>query len=107
MSVSTQPDTTPPSVPANLAAQAVSSTQINLSWNASTDNVGVTGYKIYRDGAFLKSSTVTPVQDSGLTPGTTYSYTVSAFDAAGNESAQTAAVTGSTPAPDTRRRPRP
>jgi glucose/arabinose dehydrogenase/chitodextrinase len=99
-SVSTQPDTTPPSVPTNLATQVVSSTQINLSWSASTDNVGVTGYNIYRGGTFLKSSTVTPVQDAGLTPGTTYSYTVSSYDAAGNESAQTAAVTGSTPAPD-------
>ena len=41
-------------MPANLAAQVVSSTQINLSWNLSADNVGVAGYKIYRDGTFLK-----------------------------------------------------
>ena len=67
-SVSTQTDTTPPSVPANLAAQVVSSTQINLSWNASTDNVGVVGYNIYRDGTFLKSSTVTPGPGCGPRP---------------------------------------
>ena len=66
VSVSTQRDTTPPSVPANLAAQVVSSTQINLSWNFSADDVGVAGYKIYRDGMFLKKPTVTPIQDLGI-----------------------------------------
>ena len=95
------PDTVPPSVPTGLAAQVVSSTQINLSWSPSTDNVGVTGYRVYRDGSLVNTVTVVPVQDSGLTPDTTYRYTVSAIDAAGNESAQTAAVVASTPAPDT------
>jgi glucose/arabinose dehydrogenase/PKD repeat protein/fibronectin type 3 domain-containing protein len=98
--VSTDNDTTPPSAPADLAAQVVSSTQITLSWRQSDDNVGVAGYRIYRDGSLLKTSTVTPVQDSGLTPETTYRYTVSAFDAAGNESAQTPVAEASTPAPD-------
>lgn len=99
--VSTLPDTTAPSVPTNLSAQVVSPTQITLSWNLSTDNVGVAGYKIYRDGEFITTSTVTPWQNTGLTPGTTYSYTISAFDGAGNESAQTAPVVATTPVPDT------
>ncbi|HSX29490.1 MAG TPA: LamG-like jellyroll fold domain-containing protein [Candidatus Saccharimonadales bacterium] len=99
--VSTLSDTTPPSVPANLTAQVVSSTQINLNWTASSDNVGVTQYNVYRDGVFVNSSTVMPMQDAGLTPGTTYTYTVSARDAAGNESVQSSPVTASTPTPDT------
>jgi chitodextrinase len=95
------PDTSPPTVPTGLSAQAVSSTQITLSWTASTDNVAVTGYRIYRDGALVDTAVGSPAQDTGLTPGTTYSYSVSAIDAAGNESARTAAVTATTPPPDT------
>ncbi len=93
-------DTTPPSVPTNLTLQVVSSTQINVNWNASTDNVGVTGYKLYRNGTLVNTVTVMPTQDAGLTQNTTYSYTVSAIDAAGNESAQTAAKQATTPAVD-------
>lgn len=100
VSVRTQDDSTAPSVPADLAVQVVSSTQTTLSWSTSTDDVGVAGYRIYRDDAFLKSSSVTPVQDAGLTPGTTYRYAVSAYDAAGNESARTAPIEITTPAPD-------
>jgi glucose/arabinose dehydrogenase/chitodextrinase len=96
----TTPDVTAPTVPTNLTATAVSSTQTTLDWNNSTDNVGVTAYKLYRDGAYLKSSTVKPVQDSGLSSGTTYRYTLSAVDAAGNESAQSTVTTVTTPAPD-------
>ena len=91
---------TAPSVPTNLTAQVVSSTQINLSWSASNDNVGVTEYKLYRDGTLVTTSTETSYQDSGRTPGATHSYRVLARDAAGNESAQSAAVTATTPAPD-------
>lgn len=100
VSARTQDDTTPPTVPTDLATLVVSSTQITLSWGTSSDDVGVAHYRIYRDGTFLKSSTVTPVQDPGLTPGTTYRYAVSAVDAAGNESARTAEVAATTPAPD-------
>ncbi|MEW6215298.1 MAG: S8 family serine peptidase, partial [Nitrospirota bacterium] len=81
-------DTIPPSVPTGLTATAVSSTQIDLSWTASTDNVGVLGYNIYRNGEFLKSVTSTSASDKDLSPSTTYCYTVSAYDAAGNESGQ-------------------
>ncbi len=82
------PDTTPPSVPAGLTAAAISSGQIDLTWNTSTDDVGVTGYKVYRDGIFLKSVTTPSTSDTGLAPSTNHCYTVSAFDAANNESAQ-------------------
>ena len=55
-------DVTPPTVPANLAAQVVSSTQINLSWSASSDNVGVTGYKLFRGGTLVTTNTVPPTR---------------------------------------------
>lgn len=94
-------DVTPPSVPTGLTAQPFSSTQVNLSWNASSDNAGVTGYKVFRDGTLVTTVSGTSYQDTGRSAGTTYSYKILARDAAGNESAQTAAVTATTPAPDT------
>ena len=57
VSLTTWTDTTPPSVPSGLSASDVSSSQINLSWNASTDDVGVAGYNIYRGGTILKAAT--------------------------------------------------
>ena len=92
-------DTTPPSVPTGLAATAVSDTQVNLSWAASTDNVGVTGYKVFRNGAQVGTTSNTSYQDTGLSGGTTDSYTVAAYDAAGNTSAQSSSVSVTTPAP--------
>jgi len=85
-------DTTAPSVPAGLRATAASGTQINLTWRASTDNVAVAGYTVYVNNTALTTTPATSFQHVGLTPGTTYSYRVSAFDAAGNNSASTAAV---------------
>lgn len=80
-------DTIPPSVPTGLTATAVSSSQIDLSWNPSTDNVGVAGYKIYDYyGTYLKSVNTTSTSFTGLNPDTQYCFTVSAYDAAGNES---------------------
>ena len=90
-------DTTAPSVPTGLTATAVSSSQINLSWNASTDNVGVTGYRVYRGGTQIATITGTSYQNTGLTAATTYSYTVAAYDAAGNVSAQSSSVSATTP----------
>jgi chitodextrinase len=84
------PDTTPPSVPAGLTGSAVSNTQINLSWSASTDNVGVKGYYVYLNNVALTTTTATSFQHTGLTAGTTYNYRVSAFDAIPNHSAWTA-----------------
>ena len=88
-------DTTPPSAPANLTATAASPTQVNLAWSASTDDVGVAGYKVYRNGVFLASAVTTSYSDATAQPATTYSYTAYAYDAAGNISpaSNTAAVT--------------
>jgi Bacterial Ig domain len=89
-------DTTPPSVPTGLTAGAASSSEIDLSWNASTDNVGVTGYNVFRGGAKIGTSTTSSYADAGLTASTSFSYTVSAFDAAGNTSAQSASASATT-----------
>lgn len=87
------PDTTAPSVPTNLTATAVSNTQIDLAWTASTDNVGVTGYKIYRGGSLIATiGNVTTYAATGLAPNTAYTFTVSAIDANANESAQSASA---------------
>ena len=97
------PDTIAPSTPTGLAANAVSSSQINLSWTASSDNLAVTGYRVFRDGTLLTTlGNVTTYQNIGLTPSTTYSYRVRAIDLAGNVSNQSNAASAMTqPAPDT------
>ncbi len=99
-------DTTPPTVPTNVTATAQSSTQILISWNASTDASGISGYRIFRDGGATPIVTVTTTSytDGGLTAATQYSYTVAAVDGANpvNVSAQSAsasATTGTTPPP--------
>nr|WP_246628301.1 carbohydrate binding domain-containing protein [Paenibacillus oenotherae] len=79
-------DTQAPGAPSNVAATAVSSSAINLTWTAATDNVAVTGYEIYRNGVLAGQSTTTSYADTGLLSGTAYSYTLKAFDAAGNRS---------------------
>jgi hypothetical protein len=91
-------DTTPPSVPTGLTATPVNGNQINLSWSPSTDNVAVTGYKIYRNGTLVTTVTGTSYFDGFLNPGTTYTYTVRAYDALPNVSASTAQVSATTPA---------
>lgn len=91
-------DTTAPTVPTNLSGTGISSTQINLTWTASTDAVGVAGYKIFRNTTQVGTSTTTSFTDTGLTASTTYGYKVSAFDAAGNTSAQTSNVNVATTA---------
>jgi hypothetical protein len=63
-----------------------------LSWQASTDNTAVSGYRLYRDGAPVRTASGTSVTDTGLTPNTYYSYTIAAYDAAGNTSAQSQPV---------------
>jgi chitodextrinase len=99
------PDTQPPTAPSNLTASAFSSTQINLSWTASTDNVGVTGYKVERcQGAgcttFAQVGTPagTTYNDAGLLANTTYGYRVRATDAAGNLSTYSNTASATTPA---------
>src|SRR6185436_10065289 len=77
-------DTTPPSAPTNLSATAVSATRVDLSWTAATDNVGVTGYEIFRGATSIATiGNVTTYSDTGLQPSSGYTYTVRARDAAG------------------------
>ncbi len=97
-------DRIPPTVPTGLAATAVSSVQINLAWQAGTDNIAVAGYNIYRktgSGSYAKINTaplaVTGYNDVGLSPGRTYTYQVATVDEAGNESAERAQVSRPTP----------
>jgi chitodextrinase len=92
----TAEETTPPSVPAGLTATAVTSSQISLSWIASTDNVGVTGYKVYKNGALIGTTTTASYLDTGLAASTSYIYNVAAYDAAGNVSAQSASLSATT-----------
>jgi endoglucanase len=89
-------DYTAPSVPTGLADTGVTSSSVSLSWAPATDNVGVTGYNVYRGSTLVGSPTGTTFTDAGLTPGTAYSYTVVAFDAAGNFSAHSAALSATT-----------
>ncbi|GAA2070812.1 GH12 family glycosyl hydrolase domain-containing protein [Actinomadura alba] len=93
-------DTTAPSTPTGLSASGVTSSGASLSWSASTDNVGVAGYDVYRaqgGGAFTQVGTAsgTSYTATGLSPATTYSFYVRARDAAGNVSgnSSTASVT--------------
>jgi Uncharacterized protein contain chitin-binding domain type 3 len=79
-------DTLPPSTPTNLAGAAVSSSKIKLSWNPSSDNVGVTGYRVYRNGIQIGTTANTSYIDTSLSPATTYQYSVAAYDATGNGS---------------------
>ncbi len=96
LSSTSNPDTTAPSIPESLAGIADSGSQIDLSWQASTDSGagGVAGYRLFRDGVEIGTSSTTNYSDTGLTAGTTYSYSIAAYDAADptNESAQSAAV---------------
>jgi fibronectin type 3 domain-containing protein len=85
-------DTQPPTVPTGLAATVISPSRVDLTWNASTDNVGVAGYTVYRNGAVLANVGSTSFSDLSTTANSTYSYRVDAFDAAGNHSAQSSAV---------------
>ena len=105
------PDTTLPSAPGTVTASVVSSSQINLSWGAATDNVGVTGYQVERcqgtgctTFALVTTVTTTSFNNTGLAASTTYRYRVRATDAAGNFGPYTAIATATTqapPAPDT------
>src|SRR5258706_9562772 len=81
-------DTTPPSTPAGLTGAAAGSTGANLSWIASTDNVGVAAYILLRNGAQIPTPATTSFSHTGLSPATTYIYTVAARDADRNSSPQ-------------------
>jgi chitodextrinase len=96
-------DTAAPTVPTAVTATANSPTQVTISWTASTDNVAVASYRVRRDGTNVTGATAvtgTSFVDTSVAGSTTYSYTVSAVDAAGNRSAESTASTVTTPDPD-------
>ncbi|WP_406098877.1 glycoside hydrolase family 6 protein [Streptomyces sp. NBC_01013] len=91
-------DTQAPTAPTGLTSTAKTSSSVSLSWTASTDNTGVTGYNVYRGGVQVGTSTTTSYTDTALTASTAYSYTVKAKDAAGNVSAASSALSVTTSA---------
>lgn len=95
--VSLSSDVEAPSTPGSLSATATSWSSIQLTWTASTDNTGVAGYRVKRDGAVVGTTAALSYTDGGRTASTTYQYEVTAFDAAGNSSAPAVAL-ATTPA---------
>jgi chitodextrinase len=91
-----RPDTTPPSAPTDLTTSGTTTTSVPLTWSAATDDRGVTGYQVVRNGVVVASPTDTSYTDTGLTPGATYTYVVRALDAAGNVSADSNQVVAKT-----------
>jgi fibronectin type 3 domain-containing protein len=91
-------DTTPPAPPTTVTATAASDTQVNLAWSGATDNIGVTGYQILRNGVQVATVGATPTTytDTGLTGATTYAYTVKSVDAAGNPSSPSSPAASAT-----------
>ncbi len=89
-------DTTDPSVPTSLTATAISSSRIDLSWNASSDNIVVSGYRVFRDSQIIGTTTSVTYSDIGLTASTTYTYEVEAFDSSLNYSGLSASATATT-----------
>jgi chitodextrinase len=94
----TSPIDNPPSVPGGLTATPSGTSEVDLRWNASTDNdaTGVAGYRVYRNGVLAGDVAGTSFADTGLAAATTYSYTVSAYDTANNESGRSTAVPATT-----------
>jgi chitodextrinase len=99
-SATTQADTTPPSAPGTPVATTVTASQVSLSWTASTDNVGVVGYRVIRNGSVIATVSGTTYTDSGVSASTSYTYQVVAADAAGN-TASSGTLSVITPAPGT------
>jgi len=89
-------DVEAPSVPSNLLASNTTATETFLTWNASTDNVGVIAYQIFNGATFYTSTTNTSISLTSLLPNTTYSFTVKALDAAGNTSEDSNSVSVTT-----------
>jgi chitodextrinase len=95
------PDTEPPSTPAGLTTSAVTQSSITLSWDASTDNVAVAGYRVFSGGTQVGTTTSTGFSVTGLACGTTYALVVVAFDVAGNVSGAASASPSTAACPDT------
>ncbi|MFE1317026.1 discoidin domain-containing protein [Kitasatospora phosalacinea] len=94
----TAPDTAPPSAPGGLRVTGQSDTTVSLAWNASVDDIGVTGYRVLLGDAVAAATAATSATVTGLSPATAYGFTVRALDAAGNLSAASAQVTATTAA---------
>jgi chitodextrinase len=92
------PDTQAPSAPGSLRATAATTSSVVVAWNPSTDNVAVTGYRVYKDGAFVTTTTSTSHSFGSLTCGTAYTFGVDAYDAAGNLSSPRTTLTTATAA---------
>lgn len=90
------PDTTPPTAPSSLRLDTRTTNSLQFSWNASTDNKGVTGYRVYVNNSPVQTIAGTQFNATGLNAGTQYSLSVSALDAAGNESARSQTLTANT-----------
>lgn len=90
-------DSEPPTTPAWITATPIVATQIDVMWGVSTDNYELGGYQVFRDAVQVATTTLTSFSDTGLTAGTIYSYTVRAFDSAGNFSTTTNPVATTTP----------
>ena len=90
------PDVTPPTIPTGLTATPRSSAQVDLAWNASSDDVGVAAYKVFNNGTLLGRVTAAGTPVINLSPATSYQFTVSACDAAGNCSAQSTVASATT-----------
>lgn len=104
LATQTLPDTTAPSVPTGVKVTPTSGSQIQVSWNASTDPTGVgqavsgvSGYQVFRGATLVNTAASTAYLDSSLTPGVSYGYQVAAVDTAGNVSAKSASVSTTTP----------
>lgn len=97
LSARTASDTAAPSVPVSLRTTASSVTSVALAWNASTDNVGVVSYRVYRGTTLVATVSGTSYSVTGLSPNTSYSFTVRALDAAGNVSAASSTLSVRTP----------
>jgi chitodextrinase len=91
-------DTQAPNSPTGLAVSATTSTSVSLAWTASTDNVGVAGYQVYRDSSQVGTSATTKFTNTGLAPAINYSYSVKAYDSAGNVSGPSNVVNATTKA---------
>jgi hypothetical protein len=91
------PDTEAPTAPAVLRQTSLSAGRVGLAWDASTDNIGVEGYRIYRGGNIARSIPDTSYSDASVIPGSHYTYTVAAYDGAGNESGHSNELVVDTP----------
>jgi chitodextrinase len=95
------PDTTPPTAPTSLTQTGSTQSSVSLSWSASSDNVGVAAYNVYRDGSAAGTAQGTSYTFGGLACGRSYTLSVEALDASGNASPRSAVLAGTSPCPDT------